>query len=412
MAYIGKNPRLKSIVSQGDTLANLTAEPRVAGRLVYATDEKKFYFDNGTALVEVGSGAGGGVPLLSKGGIITSDGSNNGELTVGTDGQILSADSAEVSGLKWIDPPSGSSAFNHPLILLKNMDFTTVGGVTQQDMAHGNNTFVSVPASGATVNRSTDNGFTWATASLPESGSWTGVAYGNSVLVACSNTTTNRIARSTDFGATWSGVSVTANGWKSVAYSPSLNRFVAVANSGTNRIMYSNNLGVSWTTVSADTGAWFKVAWSEDLGLFVAVGTTAGNQIITSPDGITWTLRTAPNTNEYVGITYGNGKFVACARTGTGNRFMYSTNGTSWTAGVSPSDQTYDQITYGMGVFVACTSTSSILAYSYDGITFRSITAPNTQAYSAIAFGANTFSVGGISTTAKMAYTNLDVSLL
>jgi hypothetical protein len=113
MAYIGKNPRLKSIVSQGDTLANLTAEPRVAGRLVYATDEAKFYYDDGTTLNVVGSGeggGGGGVPLLSKGGLITSDGSNNGELAVGTDGQILVVDDSEVSGLKWIDPPTGGGA--------------------------------------------------------------------------------------------------------------------------------------------------------------------------------------------------------------------------------------------------------------------------------------------------------------
>jgi hypothetical protein len=47
----------------------------------------------------------GGLPSLSKGGLITSDGSNNGELAVGTDGQILAADSTETSGLKWIDAP-------------------------------------------------------------------------------------------------------------------------------------------------------------------------------------------------------------------------------------------------------------------------------------------------------------------
>jgi len=62
MAYIGRNPRLKSIVSQGDTLANLTAEPRVAGRLVYATDEGKFYTDNGTILKAVEAGGGGADP--------------------------------------------------------------------------------------------------------------------------------------------------------------------------------------------------------------------------------------------------------------------------------------------------------------------------------------------------------------
>ena len=55
MAYIGKDPRLKSIVSEGDTLANLTAEPRTAGRHVYATDTKKFYLDDGVNLLPLAS---------------------------------------------------------------------------------------------------------------------------------------------------------------------------------------------------------------------------------------------------------------------------------------------------------------------------------------------------------------------
>jgi hypothetical protein len=127
MAYIGKNPRLKSIVSQGDTLANLTAESRVAGRLVWATDELKFYFDDGTALTEVGSGSGGGgVPLLGKGSLLTSDGLVNGDLAVGTDGQILSADSAETAGLKWIDAYSPSIQASAPTV---NDDTYAIGDI-------------------------------------------------------------------------------------------------------------------------------------------------------------------------------------------------------------------------------------------------------------------------------------------
>lgn len=42
-----------------DTLANLTALTRKAGTIVYATDTDKFYKDNGSTLVEVGSGSSG-----------------------------------------------------------------------------------------------------------------------------------------------------------------------------------------------------------------------------------------------------------------------------------------------------------------------------------------------------------------
>lgn len=199
MAYIGNNPKLKSIVSSGDSLANLTAEPRKAGRFVYATDVQQFFYDNGTelqpvgncpndvdtlanltalareegniyyatdtdrlyadngsALVEVGKGfdavdtkanldaltreqgrlyyatdedviysddgtqlngvgtGGSGIPSLNKGGLITSDGTSEGELAVGADGQFLSANSlaADNTGLEWaaiLQVPSGGT---------------------------------------------------------------------------------------------------------------------------------------------------------------------------------------------------------------------------------------------------------------------------------------------------------------
>jgi len=45
--------------------------------------------------------------ITSKGGLLSSDGADQLEVPVGTDGQILSADSSETSGLKWIPAPSG-----------------------------------------------------------------------------------------------------------------------------------------------------------------------------------------------------------------------------------------------------------------------------------------------------------------
>ena len=51
MSYFGNNPKMKSLVSTGATFAVLDAEPRREGRLVYATDTKLYYFDNGTDLL-------------------------------------------------------------------------------------------------------------------------------------------------------------------------------------------------------------------------------------------------------------------------------------------------------------------------------------------------------------------------
>lgn len=94
MAYIGRNPRLKSIVSEGDTLANLTAEPRVAGRLVWATDELKFYYDDGTALTVVGSGSGGGYTF------------NDGVIEIANSDVIIASDAATLTGLLYFRAPA------------------------------------------------------------------------------------------------------------------------------------------------------------------------------------------------------------------------------------------------------------------------------------------------------------------
>jgi len=48
----------------------------------------------------------------------------------------------------------------------------------------------------------------------------------------------------------------------------------------------------------------------------------SGNRVMTSPDGITWTLQTSAVDNAWVGVTYGNGIFVAVSVNGTGNQVM------------------------------------------------------------------------------------------
>ncbi|UOF00994.1 tail fiber domain-containing protein [Bdellovibrio reynosensis] len=47
-------------------------------------------------------------PLTTKGDLVTRDGTNNIRLPVGTNGQVLSANSAQASGLQWITPTNGT----------------------------------------------------------------------------------------------------------------------------------------------------------------------------------------------------------------------------------------------------------------------------------------------------------------
>ncbi|WP_413613484.1 tail fiber domain-containing protein [Bdellovibrio sp. HCB-110] len=47
-------------------------------------------------------------PISAKGALISNDGTNDVSLTVGTNGQVLSADSTQASGLRWISPTNGT----------------------------------------------------------------------------------------------------------------------------------------------------------------------------------------------------------------------------------------------------------------------------------------------------------------
>lgn len=74
---------------------------------------------------------------------------------------------------------------------------------------------------------------------------------------------------------------------------------------------------------------------------------------MTSPDGITWTIRTSAADNYWFSVTYGDGLFVAVALSGTGNRVMTSPDGISWASRTSAADNGWYGVTYGNGLFVA-----------------------------------------------------------
>jgi len=78
-----------------------------------------------------------------------------------------------------------------------------------------------------------------------------------------------------------------------------------------------------------------------------------GDRVMTSPDGITWTGRASAVDNDWLGIAYGAGLFVAVAATGTGDRVMTSPDGITWTSQTSAADNAWDGIVYAGGLFAA-----------------------------------------------------------
>jgi len=125
-------------------------------------------------------------------------------------------------------------------------------------------------------------------------------------------------------------------------------------------------------TVPNNSYGWVGVTYGN--GIFVAVSPSSP-YVMTSPDGITWTAQTAPSGN-WNPVAYGNGLFVAVA-TGSSPSVMTSPDGITWTTRTAPSGS-WKAVTYANGLFVAVAAYSSPnVMTSPDGINWTTRTAPS-----------------------------------
>jgi len=153
--------------------------------------------------------------------------------------------------------------------------------------------------------------------------------------------------------------------------------------------------GTKWTSrTSAMDNNWYGVTYGN--GLFVAVAAFGtGNRVMTSPDGITWTIRASAADNNWNSVTYGNGLFVAVAASGSGNRVMTSPDGVNWTIRISAMDNNWHSVTYGNGMFVAVASSGSgsgnRVMTSPDGITWIIRTSAADNYWESVTYGNGMF---------------------
>ena len=259
------------------------------------------------------------------------------------------------------------------------------GGVT---FAEG--TFVVV-GSGSAVLTSPD-GVTWTTSSGP-AGNWTSVVHAQDQFVAvAANSGSGNLAMTSPDGVTWTaqpGLNVPTN-WNSVAFGD--DTYVA---SGDQWMAYSTD-GIAWTEAEYFSGqyhSWKSVAFADDTFVVVNSTTGAANRVMTSNDGVTWTPRNAGiQVNEWTGVTYGAGLFVAVAGTGT-NRVMTSPDGVTWTPQSAASASYWTSVTYGGGQFVAVAFGGAVMT-SPDGITWTSQSSGNTALWRAVTTGPQYVAVG------------------
>lgn len=198
-----------------------------------------------------------------------------------------------------------------------------------------------------------------------------------------------RIMSSTN-GTAWTTRTITDNGWKDVAYSPSLGLFVAVAEhaNGTNNRVATSPDGITWTVRAAGgDNKWIGVCWSPELALFCAVALSGTNRVITSPDGINWTSRTTIDTEQWVHIAWSPELLLFCAvseTSGTSN-IMTSPDGITWTQRAAPATISLRGLCWSpeLDLFCASSFTGPMLT-SPDGITWTERTSSLTQQWAAV----------------------------
>jgi hypothetical protein len=243
---------------------------------------------------------------------------------VGTNNQVLTADSATTSGVKWATGNSGK--------------YLTTNGTT---------------ASWGTLNQAT----VWTNRKGPTADAIYSIASnGSNIYVAVGN---NGTLFSSSDGTTWTS---RTSGFGSdaildVAYGNGL--FVAV---GSNGKMSTSTDGTTWTTRTANmaTNPINKVAYLNSLWIAVGGGMLSDGGITTSTDGTTWTRRTVPST---VGdnaryVTYGNGYYVVGTDYNSSN-ILYSANGTTgWTAGTSATTNEIQFVYWGGTHWIAINGNS------------------------------------------------------
>lgn len=284
---------------------------------------------------------------------------------------------------------------------------------TWSGVAYGAGLWVGVAADGS-VSTSPD-AITWTPRTAAEPNAWNAVIFANSLFVAVASSGTHRVMTSPD-GITWTArTAASASSWLAIAWSPSLSLFAAA---GTGVMMTSPD-GTTWTSRTS-LGA-STIAWSPDLALFSTVtetstnGTTwvsrklqvdqgvtclnwnatlslfiaAGNgPMWTSPDGLTWTSRTAA-ISAMVGAASNASIWVMVSSfdpsgSGSGN-IQTSTDGITWTGRTSALATVLHGVAWAPSLSLFCSvgkgNGTNDIQTSGDGITWTQRGGKNTELY-------------------------------
>lgn len=271
--------------------------------------------------------------------------------------------------------------------------------------------FIAGSDTGTKKIQSSPDGLTWtlrdATQAMDAIIGVRGVAYSPSLEVYVAVGTSNpfKSAWATDLDD-WTVTSTGTAGshqWNAVCWSESLGLFCAVAQNGAPSLIATSPDGATWTfRTAAHASHWYNdVIWAEEIGLFIAVssqsGSTGRNRIATSPDGITWTERSidasSGTSQNLKGVCWApelSLAVICCLNTGVAvaNKFQTSPDGITWTRRTAAADVQLTDVKYSPTLgFCSCAqtgTTSNQIQTSPDGITWTAQTTPAIRSWKSV----------------------------
>jgi Head domain of trimeric autotransporter adhesin len=196
------------------------------------------------------------------------------------------------------------------------------------------------------------------TASSPQTVTYTGIAGSPIRFTGCvaGGTFTTNAGSAVTLRV---NVNVSSHNWVSIAWSPSLRLLAVVSATGTDTThqIATSPDGVSWKLRSTPVNnPWSNICWSSEANMFIAIAPSGTNRIMQSSDGIVWKASASVVQNEWRAITSGHTsslvfpylpKIVAVSSTGTNNRVM--TSNVSLTSSIVPTTYTSNSMALGVG---------------------------------------------------------------
>ena len=320
--------------------------------------------------------------LKYQGGYATNYGGNAWDLQILKTGYSGAVTPLQINDITY----NWGNTGNDPLetIIGSSVDFTIAGetGDFNEFLVGGNRTWKVVLSEVGANNDITD----WQAAS--PTGGFRGMAFGNNVFVGMFSS-----ARYSYDGITWNGL-VSLNS-EYVTFGNG--QFVAVGYASVSGVptsfIHTSTDGINWTARTPSEAMWFQaIAYGN--GLYVAVARSGTNRIMTSPDGITWTSRTTAISPTFSGVAYGAGIWVAVCDLSPGGTTFTSYDGIIWYE--QPTAFAATTIIYADGKFTVGNQ------YSTDGLNWN----PNSVPFSfeSIAYGNGYFVGVRSSGTNRIAY--------